>query len=231
MLKKIFFSIVFQGSAMLYAQEGILKVEVLDSLNKEGLEFVSIQVENAGVVIARGETDMKGVAVIKNLPSGRFEVKAAVTGYNKKMIRGVQVSGNGTTYLDFELSSGVIMSDFVIIDYEKPLVNEGTVIGPKYDREEIEKSALDPMELLKTSGVENKQGIAVYRGARPDGNVYIIDGQKVIGSANLPKMAIQQMSVSLGGIPAMYGDGTGAFIEIETRSGLVNPNKKWVDKK
>ena len=74
--------------------------------------------------------------------------------------------------------------------------------------------------------VTTKEGtMPHFKGARDGSVVIIVDGQKVSGSYNLPQQAIEQMSVMLGGIPAQYGDATGAFIEIETRSGLVNHHK------
>ena len=226
MFKKIFFAIVFQGSAMLYAQTGILKVTVTDSIKKGVVEMAGVVVESGGITAGTGTTDEKGILVFKNLSPGKYNVKASFVGYAKKIISGVLVINNETTDLEVELSS-TILKDLVIVDYKKPLVNINTSIKPTFDLDDITKSPLDPLALVANQGVQKKEGISPsFRGARSDANVIIIDGQAVtIGSAALPRMGVQQISVTLGGVPAMYGDGTGAFIEIETRSGLVNSKK------
>lgn len=56
------------------------------------------------------------------------------------------------------------------------------------------------------------------RGAREGANYYYIDGVKVIGSSNLPKSYMGNVTVYNGSIPANYGDVTGGIISIESKS-------------
>ena len=94
----------------------------------------------------------------------------------------------------------------------------------------FEKSSISNLnDLLATAptSVQTKEGMTPHFKSGRDGSVaYFIDGNRVYGSYGLPKSAIEEMSVTLGGIPAQYGDLTSAVIEIETRSGLVNHHKK-----
>jgi hypothetical protein len=233
MFKKIFFAIVFQGSAMLftlcsvegYAQEGVIKIHITDSLKGEALEAANVVVESGGVIAGTGMTDEKGNFVFKNLSAGTYDVKAMLTGYPKSVTTGVLVKNNEITRLDLTLSSAYVGPDVVINVWEKPLVPVENEVKITYTATEIGRSPLNPIELLNSSAVQRDGMAPSFRGARPDANVYIIDGQRVIGSLGLPHSAIEQMSVTLGGVPAMYGDGTGAFIEIETKSGLVHHKK------
>jgi hypothetical protein len=55
------------------------------------------------------------------------------------------------------------------------------------------------------------------RGARPGGTVYFVDGERMIGTNNLPQQAIDQVSVVLGGLPAQYGDVSGGVVSVTTR--------------
>jgi hypothetical protein len=59
--------------------------------------------------------------------------------------------------------------------------------------------------------------ITSVRGSRDDATYYYIDGIKVRGSTNLPKSAIEEVSVMTGGVPANFGDATGGIISITTR--------------
>ena len=234
MFKKILLIIALQGSAILFAQEGVLKIEITDQISGDVLELASVVVESAGVIAGGGVTDSKGNLVIKNLAPGTYNVKAIYTGYPKSMITGVLVRNNETTYLNMKLSSENIIDEFVvegyrIKKYEKPLIDPITSIKTIFDHDDLQNSTYkgDPIALISTvpGTVQTKEGaMPHFRGDR-SGVVYIIDGQKCIGTFGIPQNAIEQMSVTLGGIPAKYGDATGAFIEIETRSGLVNYHK------
>jgi hypothetical protein len=68
-------------------------------------------------------------------------------------------------------------------------------------------------------GVNSDEGTGEIsvRGSRSDGTYYYIDGIKVRGSSNLPKSALEEVSVITGGVPANYGDVTGGIIAITTR--------------
>ncbi|HET6999772.1 MAG TPA: TonB-dependent receptor plug domain-containing protein, partial [Puia sp.] len=70
-----------------------------------------------------------------------------------------------------------------------------------------------------TAGVyQSDEGKSLnMRGMRDGGTAYFIDGQRVIGSANLPQQSIEQVSVITGGVPAQFGDATGGVINITTR--------------
>jgi hypothetical protein len=53
------------------------------------------------------------------------------------------------------------------------------------------------------------------RGVRGDSTYFYIDGIKVRGSANLPKSAIEEVSIITGGLPVNYGDSyCGCIIRI-----------------
>ncbi|MBI4930544.1 MAG: carboxypeptidase-like regulatory domain-containing protein [Bacteroidetes bacterium] len=229
MLKKIFFAIALQGSAMLFAQEGVLKIELTDKISKEPLELANVLVESAGVTACKGITDSKGNLVFKNLAPGTYNVKSIYTGYPKNMITGVLIRNNETTYLEIKLSSENVMDDFVVTEYKKPLIDPITSIKTIFTIDDIKASPYTNVNDFMGSvggAVQPKEGRTPnFRGARSESVVYILDGQRMIGTYGIPKGAIEQMSVTLGGVPAKYGDATGAFIEIETRSGLVNTGK------
>ena len=57
----------------------------------------------------------------------------------------------------------------------------------------------------------------VMRGARTGTVEYVVDGQRMFGTAQVPSQAIEQVSVLMGGIPAEYGDLTGGVIVVSTK--------------
>jgi hypothetical protein len=58
----------------------------------------------------------------------------------------------------------------------------------------------------------------VMRGARTGTVEYIVDGQRMFGTAEVPSQAIEQVTILSGGIPAEYGDLTGGVIIISTKN-------------
>jgi hypothetical protein len=67
----------------------------------------------------------------------------------------------------------------------------------------VQKDAGDPMS---------------FKGGRPDANATYIDGMKLRGTDQLPLGAIEQITVMASGLPAEYGDVTGAVVVVTTRN-------------
>ncbi len=62
------------------------------------------------------------------------------------------------------------------------------------------------------------------RGALPSSTQYIVDGVKVRGGAELPKVAMDKVQIFLSGSPAEYGDFTGGVVVMESKS----PRMMWL---
>jgi len=230
MFNKILFAVAFLGNATLFAQEGVLKIQVTDKINGEALELASVLLESAGVTAGTGTSDGNGNLVFKNLSSGKYNVKAMYTGYPTYILKDVLIINNETTYLDIVLASNNIIDGFEITEYyRKPLVNPDITVKTIFTDDDIKVSPYTKVEdfmSMVSGSVQPKEGMTPhFRAGREGSVIYIIDGNKSIGTHGVPMSSIRQMSVTLGGVPAKYGDATGAFIEIETKSGLVNPNR------
>jgi hypothetical protein len=60
----------------------------------------------------------------------------------------------------------------------------------------------------------------------------MIDGEKVIGSFDVPSQSVRGMTVYTGGVPACYGDFTGGLVMITTKSffnGLQTKKQMYED--
>ena len=66
-----------------------------------------------------------------------------------------------------------------------------------------------------------------FRGSRSGAVVYFIDGVKIRENVpNIPSSGIGSIAVYSGGVPAKYGDSTGGYIIIETKSYLEDYYEK-----
>jgi len=229
MLRKIYviLAILLASVTVASAQSGgAIKGKVIDKSTREGVPFAVVTVSMNGVTAGGTTTDLNGDFQIKPLAAGVYIVKVQYTGYQPVEIKNVLVSDLKTTYLigDNQIqlaASSVTMTEAVIVDYKEPLIDPDTKSGGTVTREEFLAMPSKNINSVAstTAGVyQSDEGKALnMRGMRDGGTAYFIDGQRVIGSANLPQQSIEQVSVITGGVPAQFGDATGGVINITTR--------------
>ncbi len=214
--------IVLFASLMAFAQPGTLKGQILDKDSKEPVPFANIVLELGGTLIGGTTSDFDGNYVIKPIPPGSYELKATYVGFQPVTIQGVVIKAGTIEFLNVSMSSSAIDLNVVeIIAYEVPLIEKDkTSTGATVTKEEIAKMPNRNANSIATTvgGVFSQDGErGSVRGARSEETVTYIDGVKVIGSSSLPASALEQVSVLLGGTPAMYGDVTGGVISITTK--------------
>ncbi|MBK6411001.1 MAG: carboxypeptidase regulatory-like domain-containing protein [Flavobacteriales bacterium] len=203
---------------------GTLQGTVKDKKSAEPLPFVSIVLENRGAKVASGQSDFDGNYKISPIEPGTYDVTVSYVGYQPTKVTGVVVNSNKITFQDFDLNSGVELSDVEVIRYKVPLIDkDGGASGTTVTRDQIAKMPTRSASAIATtvagaSTAGTGGGISI-RGARSENTYYYIDGVKVPAGAGigLPKSAIEEVQVITGGVPASYGDVTGGLVNITTR--------------
>jgi hypothetical protein len=115
-----------------------------------------------------------------------------------------------------------LLKEVEVVSYKVPLSDkDGGASGGTVTREDLARmNGRSAASIASTvGGVQSDANgnITSVRGSRDDATYYYIDGIKVRGSTNLPKSAIEEVSVMTGGVPANFGDATGGIISITTR--------------
>ncbi len=191
----------------------------------ETMALAGVLVEQNGTRKSAVQTDFDGGYKVSSLAPGVYDVIVKYAGYADYKIAGVKVNANKITFLDIDMpSEGASNLDALIVkDYEVPLIDrDGGATGGTVTRDDIAKMPGRSATSIATTvgGVYQDAGggggLSV-RGSRSDATYYFIDGIKVRGSTNLPKSAIEEVSVVTGGLPANYGDATGGIISVTTR--------------
>lgn len=203
---------------------GAIKVTLKDKGNNEAIPFANVVAYQGGVQVGVATTDMDGVAIIKPLPPGKYDVKGVYVGYQAQEFKGVVVGEGKTAYVDIALSNGegVKLDEVEVVTYQVPLVDPDTKTGQTVTREDYQNMATKDINSVAatTAGVyqaDEGSGINV-RGGRGEATTYFIDGIKVVGGlSGLPQQSIDQINVITGGLPAMYGDATSGVISVSTR--------------
>lgn len=229
MLRKIYFSIVtlLVAGTSLIAQNtgGAIKVLLKDKANGETIPFANVVAYQGGVQVGVGTTDMDGVAYIKPLSPGKYDVKGIYVGYQAAQQNGVIVGESKTAYVTIELSSGdgVRLDEVVVVDYQEPLIDSDMKSGGTVTREEYQNMATKNINSVAatTAGVyqADEGGDLNVRGGRSSSTIYFVDGVKVLGSgaSGVPQQGVEQINVITGGVPAQFGDATSGIISVTTR--------------
>jgi len=231
MLRKIYtltLCLFIAATAFSQATTGTLNGTVSDKTTGEALPFATVVILDGTNQVAYGTTDFDGKYSIKPIDVGTYNVRCDFVGYNAKVVSGVVIAGGKIKFQNFKMESGVNLDEVIITQYKKPLIEkDGGSSGGSVSREDISKmSARSATSVATTVGGVSSAGTAEgevsVRGARGSDTFFYIDGIKVRGSSNLPKSAIQEVSVITGGLPANIGDAVGGVISITTRGAQSN---------
>jgi hypothetical protein len=212
-----------------YSQSGLgtIRGSVVDKTSKEVIPECVVTVKQNGSVRGNARTDFDGKFQINSLTPGSYDVEISNPGegYQPTMIKGVVVSSDKITFLDNQelgFPPNGEIEEIIVVAYKVPLIQkDGGPSGATITREDISRLPVRSAAGVAgtVGGVTTNEGsgdISV-RGSRSDGTYYFIDGIKVRGSSNLPKSAIEEVTVITGGLPANYGDATGGIISVTTR--------------
>ena len=222
-------SVLLSGSYGI-AQSGLgtIKGTVKDGNGGKIIVGAKVYLFLGTTIKANTVTDEKGEFQINGILPGTYDVKLTnrADGYQDAMEQGVIVTADKYTFLEkLTLSKPENVKNVGVIKitrYKVPLIDkDGGASGAVMTRADIAKMPVRSAAQVAQSvgGVNTNEGsgeISV-RGSRSDATYFFIDGIKVRGSANLPKAALEEVSVITGGVPANYGDVTGGIISVTTR--------------
>ncbi|MFA6199484.1 MAG: carboxypeptidase-like regulatory domain-containing protein [Bacteroidales bacterium] len=219
MFRKLFFTLgLFLTTSLILYSQGTLTGTITDAKTNEPLPFVNVIVEQGGQQKGGAQTDINGNFQIKPLNTGNYDVIASFIGYKKAIKKGVHVTSTGYSpggSLALEPTSKQI-DEVVISAYVVPLIESGTAeTGKRITTEEIDKMAANTVDAIiaTVGGISDSDGgSGTARGE--SGMVTYVNGVVKKGSVNIPKQAIAEVQVILGGTPARYGESIGGTTNI-----------------
>lgn len=213
MFRKVLMTIgllLFATSSLL--AQGTLKGTITDSKSNEPLPFVNVVAKQNGQQIRGGQTDMDGIFTIKPLPVGKYDIEVSYVGYKKYIRTGVQVSASGFTIADVQLEPTATQLDVVeIVEQKVPVIEIGSPeSGSRLTSEDIARMPGNSVESIVAAvgGVGYSDGgTSTARGE--EGMVTMQGGVRKRTGINVPKEAIAEIQVILGGTPASIGEAIG----------------------
>ena len=225
--KFIFLSLLFSGY-FVFGQSGLgsIKGSVKDEKSKAAIPFCKVKIIQNGTTKGGAKTDIDGKFQINGVQPGKYNVEVSMVQYQTSLTTGVTVSPDKITFLDNLVlgkpEQSKDLNEIKLVVYKVPLIDkDGGASGATVTREDISRlpvrSAAGVAQTVGGVNTNEGTGAISVRGSRSDGTYFYIDGIKVRGSSNLPKSALEEVSVITGGVPANYGDVTGGIISITTR--------------
>jgi outer membrane receptor protein involved in Fe transport len=184
---------------------------------------IKIEGSNMGAI-----TDDNGEYVILNVDVGSYNVICSYIGYENKKQTGVRVSVDARTKVNFELGSGGVVTEEVVVEAERKGIDveqSGRIV----ESQSITNSGIRGITNIvsKTAGVvqDERGGSINIRGGRSNESIIIVDGVETTnpldGSSRafIPNNLLQEITVLTGGFGAEYGNVLSGVINVSTKSG------------
>ncbi len=228
-MKKNIFIILFGllcTSFLMADNYGKITGVIIDETTGEPLVGANVYIEENNQGAA---TDLDGRFVILLVKPGVYEVNISYVGYEKKVIRDVQVRANRLANLSVSLKPDVMEGETITVVAERPLVEKDIAATSRsLSSDDIELvPATTVGEILTTQpGVVNSGGLH-FRGGRSNEVVYYVDGIPLVdplfGEINTAEVinaeTVSEMQVISGTYSAEYGNAMSAIINISTKEG------------
>lgn len=221
----LFFSIL--TSSLLAQSTGKIMGKIIDKDTGEGIPFANVFIEGASIGAA---SDIEGNYVILNVPPDVYTVTASYIGYQKVTRTNVRVNVGFTTSLDFELPSGAIEMDAVIVQGERnPLIRQDltnpTVAINSETLDILPVDNISEVIQLQAGVVKGDDGTLHVRGGRSNEVSYQINGLSINDpygnsrSVGVATNAVQEVSVSTGTFSAEFGNALSGVVNYVTKEG------------
>ena len=192
--------------------QGTMKGTITDKKTNEPMPFVNVIVKQDGKQVHGGTTDFDGVFTIKPLAVGTYDIEVSSVGYNRYQRTGIQVKASGFTVVDIQLTSSATNLDVIEIEADRvPIIEVGSPeSGQRMSAEDIQHmpgNSVDAIVAAVGGMGFNDGGTSTARGE--EGIVTMTGGVRKRTGVNVPKEAIAEIQVILGGTPASIGEAIG----------------------
>lgn len=192
--------------------QGTLKGTITDAKTKEAMPFVNIVVKQDGKQVHGGQTDFDGIYTIKPLAVGKYDIEVSSVGYNRYVQTGINVKASGLTIVDVALNpTATTLETVEIVDNKVPVIEIGSAEqGARLSSDDIARMPGNSVESIVSSigGVGYSDGgTGTARGE--SGMVTMQGNVRKRTGISVPKEAMAEIQVILGGTPASIGEAIG----------------------
>ncbi len=177
-------------------------------------------------------TDSEGYYVILRISPGQYTVIGQYLGYQKVLVKNVEVLTDLTTKINFDLQPEVLQGEEIVIVAERPLVrkdltsSESRIQADKIDKMPVQEMS-DILD-LQAGITRGTDGGLHIRGGRSSEVAYMVNGISITDdyyrsqALVVENESIQELQVISGTFNAEYGNAMSGVINIVTKTGGNN---------
>lgn len=212
MFRKVLMTIGLLLMANLVLAQGTIKGTIIDPKTKEPVPFANVVAKQDGKQIKGTQTDMDGNFTLKPLPVGKYEISASSVGYHPYTWKDFNVKASGISVCNIEMTpASVQLQEVEVVEAKNPIIDVG-------DASTTTRMNADDIAHMPGTSVDNIVA-AVGGVGYNDGGTSTARGEEDMVTkqggvtkrtgVNVPKEAIAEIQVILGGTPASIGEAIG----------------------
>ncbi len=215
-----------QASSSFAQTSGKVAGVVKDGQTGEALPGANVMIEGSTLGAA---TDTKGYYMILRVPPGNHTMIVSYLGYQKVLVKNVEVLTDLTTTINFDLHAEILEGKEIIIVAERPLVRKDlTSSEARVSADRIEKMPVQELGSLldlQAGITRGPDGQLHIRGGRSSEVAYMVNGISITDDFNrrqaltVENESIQELQVISGTFNAEYGNAMSGVINIVTKTG------------
>ncbi len=215
-------------------QTGTLFGTVVD-IQGQALPGVTVTIKSPAIILPQmgAVTNEKGAYRFLALPPGLYEITFSLMGMNTVVRKQVKVSVGQSTTIDAALEQADITENVVVIGQAPTIDLQSNAKATNLDRTFLESvpaarnlDSFFNMAPGVTAEQNNTNGLmSSTNGSGVRDNAFNMDGVNMTAPDVGTQMVefgmdiVDEISIQSGGLPAEFGDSSGAMINIVTRSG------------
>ncbi len=218
---------VFAASSALAQASGKIQGRVVEAETGAPISGAFVQVLGT----SRGAiTSEDGFYFINEVPAGVHTIVTEFIGHRTVRVENQRVLAGQTMTVDFNLPTAPIELEELVVEGERnPLVprdqvsSKAIITGELIDQLPIDN--VTSIAVLAPGVIDTNQGLTI-RGSRPNEEAVYIDGvmarRYMTGETDpieLPTNALEEVSITTGGIGAQFSDAQSGLVNMVTRSG------------
>lgn len=201
---------------------GAIKGQIINN-EGEPVFGATIKITQGGVLIGGTITDENGKYTYKPLDPGLYEVLAQSIEFSTQRVSKIDVGPDRTSYVDLHVSLNTTSIVVVEGTYVKPIVDKSMITMKSIDGTSLRnmpKNGNDfkgALTSIASDVIQDANGDMHVRGGRAESTALIVDGVRTPNLTGITMLAVDNLSIITGGVPAQYGDAVNGIVIITTR--------------
>lgn len=200
---------------------------LIKNTDREAVPFATVKILQGTQLVGGTQTDENGNYKYKPLIPGVYDMVVMEPGHMTQKVNNILVTAGEATYFDLKLMANTLGTVEIVakpIDYTKSGVDPSMFTFESISGADLRQNAgvvsgdLNSGVTAITSDVVETNGELHFRGGRSDASSSYVDGVRTLGETIIPGIAIENLTVFSGGVPACYGDMTSGMVMITTKS-------------